>query len=293
MNNLKHSSQLVCLFFTVLSLLAFNTSAPPISNALKPLGHFLNSNSIKVEVIGLGGHRESCVQLTVKNRTNRTIKTFLEPGRRLVSDDAGEQDIFIVKKTLITIAPLASSKVQGYGFCCQSSLHSPADGSGFSVGFMAPTAWLELADTIDKYEFDASAIQSAVWALSDHHSISSIYSLERSSIYPLLQTVATLRNETLPWYSYTYVEDTTLFSNKIDRIHGKFDYYIKNNAAVSIVVKTAKGKVMTTLKAGGIYGHGKQAYDVNFKVKDWPKGDYDILVIEDFSNINTSIRFNI
>mgnify|MGYP007027637368 CR=1 FL=1 len=294
MKNLKSISRQVCLFLGVISLMAWTSTTPEALNDLKPLGDFVSNNQLNVEIESLGGHRQECVELTIKNVSSKTIKTYLEPGRRFVSDDIMEQDIFIVKKKEITIPPLATIKVKGYGFCCQSFKHSPQKGSSFGFGYMAPDEWIQLADTINDNNFDASAVQSAVWSLSDGHDIASIHSENRDAVLPLLRTVASIRNIHLPWYSFSYVPDSTrLFSNKPEKLHGSFDYYLKNNAAVSIVVKNEKGRLMKHLVKGHVYGHGKQTFSADIKVENWPKGNYEIIVVEDFWNINSVKRFSL
>ena len=290
MKQLKSISTRVCLFLGVVALTAWTFELDEI----KPLGDYLSSNDLRVTVHSLGGHSKECVALNIKNSSSKTIKTYLEPGRRLVSWDTTEQDIFIVKKKLFTVPPMATVNVTGYGFCCQSSNHSPKKGSTFSVGYMAPDAWIELADTINNNTFDPGAVQSAVWALSNNHDLSSIHSEDRNQVLPLLRTVASIRNIELPWYSFSYVQDTArLFSNEPAQIHGEFEYYLKNNASVSIVVKNGKGRLMQHLEKGHVYGHGKQTFDVDFKVEKWPKGEYEIIVVEDFWNINSVKKFRL
>lgn len=291
MKNYKNIGRQVCTFLGLITLFSW-TSVSDNNEKIKPLNDYVTTNKLSVTVLSLGGHSENCVELTIKNKGLKAITSFLEPGRRLVSFDSAEQDIFIVKKKSFTVPPLAQVTIKGYGFCCQSSNHSPKKGSGFSVGYIAPEEWIALADTIDHNNFSSSAIQSAVWSLSDGHNIASIHGEDREQTLPLIRTVAAIRNITLPWYSYTYVNDSTrLFSGEPAQIHGRFDYFLKNNAAVSIVVKNEKGRLMQHLEKGHIYGHGKQSFTVDFKVKHWPKGEYEIIVVEDFWNINSVKKF--
>ncbi|MFT5512705.1 MAG: hypothetical protein ACI8SE_001103 [Bacteroidia bacterium] len=284
----------VCAFFSILTCWSWTNLASDDIPEILPLEDYLNANKLSVDVVSLGGHREECIELTIRNLGPKSIQSYLEPGRRLLSEDTTEQDIFIVKKKTFSIPPLASITLKGYGFCCQSSNHSPKKVSTYTTGYMAPEKWVKLADTINQNQYNPGAIQSAVWSISNGHAISSIYDVNRDAIYSLLQTVASIRNEPLPWYSFTYVQDSTqLFSNDPEKFHGKVEYFLKNNAAVSIVVKNTKGRLMTHIENGHLHGHGKQTYDVDLSVKGWPKGNYEIIVVEDFWNINSVKKFTI
>ena len=159
---------------------------------------------------------------------------------------------------------------------------------------MAPPDWIVLAEVINQNNFPKDAIQNAVWVLSDNHSMASIHSEKLEEIDLLRRTVAKIKGIVLPWYSITYEKDSTqLFSNKAERIFGNFDYYINKNVMVSINVRSTKGRLMATLITSEAQDPGKHDYKLNLNVKNWPKGDYDICVYEDYSNLNFKKRFTI
>jgi hypothetical protein len=50
---------------------------------------------------------------------------------------------------------------------------------------------------------------------------------------------------------------------------------------------------MATLISSEAQDPGKHDFKLNLNVKNWPKGDYDICVYEDYSNLNFKKRFTI
>jgi len=51
--------------------------------------------------------------------------------------------------------------------------------------------------------------------------------------------------------------------------------------------------LMATLVPEETKNPGNHEYKMNLEIKDWPKGDYDICVYEDYSNLNLKKRFTI
>ena len=282
------------LFSCLIFLWSLTNYQSPTSEKFTSIEKYIENNKLKAEIKGIGGYQESCLDISLKNNTPDTLFILLEPGRRIVCEDSTMQDIFIVKERRIILPPLASTKTDGYGFCCRASKRSPQKNINFKIGYMAPPDWIVLAEVINQNNFPKDAIQNAVWVLSDNHSMASIHSEKLEEIDLLRRTVAKIKGIVLPWYSITYEKDSTqLFSNKAERIFGNFDYYINKNVMVSINVRSTKGRLMATLITSEAQDPGKHDYKLNLNVKNWPKGDYDICVYEDYSNLNFKKRFTI
>ena len=110
----------------------------------------------------------------------------------------------------------------------------------------------------------------------------------------LRNTVAKIKGTVLPWYTITYEKDTTmLFSERPEKLYGKISYYVNKNAIISINVRSPKGRLMSTPVSAETINPGNHEYKLNLDIKNWPKGDYDICVYEDYSNLNLKKRFTI
>lgn len=254
----------------------------------------LNRGLLSVMLSSKGGYQEDCMQIVLRSNSPDTLHTAIEPGRRLIAEDSVYQDILIVKEQLITLLPRETKTISSYGFCCQSSDASPAKGSKFRLGYMAPPEWVRLAQLINKNSYPPEAIQHAIWVLSDNHDISSIHSDNINEIQALRELTAEIKGVKLPWYTLTYVKDTAhVFSNKAERVFGNFDYYVQNNGMVSIIVKTPDGRVVKKLVNNAASNPGTYTYYLNMDVSQLPKGTYLIFVYEDYNKLVLKKDFSI
>ncbi|HLP56965.1 MAG TPA: hypothetical protein VK151_18145 [Fluviicola sp.] len=283
----------ICCF----GLIVFLFSGPA-AIAAKPdsvyvsIEELMNNKQLSGTIKGKGGYQAECIEFDLKNLTRDTLFIELEPGRRLVSKDTAEQDILIVKRRRFSLAPLAALVFSGFGFCCESRRHAPAAQSDFSVGYMAPPEWQKLTNLIDQNNFPNSAIQSAIWCISDNHDLSSIHDEDQGKIRSLKRTVAMIKGMEVPWYSVTYeTEPGTLFSGKAESVYGEVTYYLSNNALVSINVRDKNGVVVANLEKGTAKGSGEYTYPLALSVKGWPKGEYEIAVYEDYSRLIKRVKF--
>ena len=239
----------------------------------------IDNKKLEAEIRGTGGAQENCIELDLTNATADTLSVRLEPGRRLVSRDTTVQDILIVKERKQVLNPSANQKIAGYGFCCQSHKGGPDTSTKYGIGRMAPESWQNLITEINKHDFPVSAVQDAIWCLSNDKPISSIHHDDLDSIKTLRGIVADIKGEKIPWYSVTYEEDTTMVTtNKPENVHGKLDYYLTNNAKVTINVTDKHGRLIRTLVKEKPLGQGEYTYHLQLDVKDWPEGKYRVFV---------------
>jgi len=288
----KHT---ILFAFFVSFIFAFSWKQPlPEKDKYVALETYLKTGSVAAKLVSLGGHSENCMSIELSNLSKDTVFLFLEPGRRLLASDTTMQDILIVKKENVLLAPLTSKKINGYGFCCESTNRSPATGTPYAIGHMAPASWVKVAEFISNNKFPAGAVQSAVWVMSNDHDISSVHGTDAETIHPLRKFLGEIKGVEVPWYSVIYAkEGDRVFSGKENFIMGKLPYKLKNNAIVTIVVRDKWGHVAKTLVEEAAMGPGSKEYDLDLDVKGWGNGVYTITIMEDYSNINSTFSFKI
>ncbi|MBS3915049.1 MAG: hypothetical protein KG003_11150 [Bacteroidetes bacterium] len=254
----------------------------------------IQSGKLKVNLTSLGGHRGDCVEAEIENLTADSLEVTFEAGRRLVAGDSSEQDIFLVKENSVKLAPKENRKRALFGFCCQSHDHSPKKGGKFSIGFLAPIAWLKLATIINKGDYDESAVQQAVWAISNNHPTASIPVGIRHENYPLIATVAGIKGEPIPWYFIQYAHDPDqLFSNVPVQLKGQIKYEVTSYGVVTISVTNENAKSMQTIEEIMPKMVGKRVYRVNLNVYKWPHGKYTVTIQDHTSAVLARKTFEI
>lgn len=239
------------------------------------------TNRLKATVKGLGGYSGNCIQINLANQVTDTLFIKLEAGRRLVSEDTVEQDIFVVKEQLLVLAPKQKKSIEAFGFCCESNKHSPGLDSKFSLGYMAPPAWVELAHFLAKGNYDLGAMQHAVWVLSNKHQISSVSGSDQQKTSEIRRELARLTGAPVPWYTLEYVQlQDRVFSDQHSRFTGPVDFSLREMDIITIQVRNETGIIMAVPLQAGQYMNGNHTYMLDVPVKGWKKGKYNIYVFQ-------------
>lgn len=264
------------------------------ANAMKSyieLGKLIASKKIKATISGTGGHKENCIQVEIKNNTQDSVFCEVEAGHRFEPVDTAQQDILIVKSKKIKIGPLATITSKLFGFCCQSHDASPKLGSKFNLGKLATGKLLELAQMINRNNFNSEGLQSAVWAVSNNHATSSIPQKNKR----LLDSVCKLLGKPIPDYQINYQESSTgtAFSNIPTTVQAELKYKINSASEASAVIKNAQGIVVHRFFEEVPKTRGSYTLSVNASIVSWPAGKYNIQVFSDNGNILAQKTFEI
>jgi len=282
----NHSVILVLLYF-------ITTSAK--AQEYVSIQELAESGNVNIEIKALGGFKGYCVEMQLRNKSGKETGVWIEAGRRLISDNERSQDILVVKDVKIILASGQSETVKVFGFCCQSSNSAPRFNETFQVGFMAPDEWLQLTDFMKDKEFDMNDMQMAVWAISNlHHPASLCDNNKEKKAFLLKKKVAEIRKVPMPWYCIQYEEDEVqLFSHRHEQFSGSFDFQVQRYCTVSIQIRTESGRLVQTLSKDVPYAEGAYTLNINQSVKGWAKGNYQILVLEDNSNLIKKTEFSL
>lgn len=256
---------------------------------------FIQENGMaSVELISLGGHQEFCVELRLQNRFPDTLQVWIEPARILLCEDESMQDIIILRSELITLAPGSFKSKKLYGFCCRSDLASPRAGIKFRPGPIDQEHLVNLSKFIQNGTYDSGDVQSAVWVISNGHTMASICGQKEEPASKLKLWLSETINKPLPWYCIQYdLQDTSVFQNKHLRVSGDLTFRVLHYSTVTIQVRSAKGLLMQTVQRQPVYSSGEYIYPLDIDIKGWPKGQYEIFVFEDGNRLPVMRYFNL
>lgn len=288
-----NASKLISCIFLVHFFL-FNQAA--IASSTDSLNlEFIEENGLAtVELISLGGHQAYCVELKLQNRNSDTLHVWIEPARILQCEDERMQDIVILKSELITLAPGSFKSKKLYGFCCRSSLASPEAGVRFRPGLVDREHLANLSKFIDNGTYDSADIQSAVWVISNGHSIASICSKEETAGSKLKFWLSKTLNKPLPWYCIHYdLQDTSVFQNRHLRVTGNLAFRVIHYSTITIQVRSKEGRILEYIQNNASCNAGEYDFPVDINVQNWPKGNYEIVVFSDGNRINKPMLFSL
>jgi len=291
MKNYFQSLLFACFILVALNLCAESKKGKDKYISIEKLnGH----KTLKMKLKSKGGHSGYCMNLMIENRGTDTCFAWVEAGRRLESADTTQQDIFIVKNEYAVIPPKSKSEFSLFGFCCISHNRSPAKGSAFTVGMMEGKDWQTIAQLINGHDFDESAIQAAVWVVSNGHSVSAIGKGQNNKNMLLLQTLADIKGITMPWYNIAYAsEPSRVFSNKPKSIQADITYTLAYEGVVSVLVKDAYGIVQKTLLDNVPRNKGPYVYYLDMEIGGWKDGQYELMIVQDGNRILETRKFEI
>ena len=281
------------VLFLVMALLGSPAWSIDEKNGYVSIGKLVQQGLLDVKVERLHSLKNG-LAVSMENKTTDSIKVWIEPGRRFIAKDSIYQDWFIADERMITIVPLGMAEEDLLGFCCQVHDRGPAEGAKYSIGYMAPESWIQLATLIKEGDYPRGASQHAVWCLSDNLPSYSIYDEDEKKVRPLRELVAKLKGEQVPWYMLSYQKDTTrLFSDIAERLIGKIDYYLPNSSIVTINIRSSTGEVVKVLAKESGLGPGMHTIPVDLNVKGWPKGKYEVMVYTDYATLISKSVFKL
>lgn len=269
----------LCIKCTLLLFcLIFSSHSPKyIVNNQYALSVFdaLERGMVTCSIISKGGHEGNCIDFEVANQSNERLILKLESGRNLLSSDTNKQDILVVKEELFVLNPRQKQYKQVFGFCSQSHKGSPEEGEKYLVGEMKDKNVIALTQHLSSNKYPISAMQQAIWTMTNNRDIASIFHEKRDSIERLQDFVAQLTKTMSPWYSIEYTQpDSGLVSDDAKSIHGNIEARLPKNVVVKIVVfdkfNVAQIRTETTTREQA----SKHPFSVN--VESLPKGRYHI-----------------
>ena len=280
------------------SLLVISTTLPSISLGINPkefvsIQELHESGKISLSIIGVGGYQEECITVIIRNQSTDSIHGLIEAGRKFNSMNDGEQDILVAKNKKFSLARRQVDTIKVTGFCCEATKSSPAKNSLFGIGMLAPAAWIILTNIIDKFNFPPSAIQNAIWVLSNDHDIRSIPAFSTPETDMLRHTVADILDIELPWYSFTYAADSSnLFSGKKTHLFAEVPFNIPYRALVSAQVVDRNRNIVHDTHLG-YFKAGDNMARINIPIENWEIDEYELFITEDFHTTNKKLKLTL
>jgi hypothetical protein len=285
---------MVTLAIVLSTLFSSGLSASDPGKPYVSIQALIEKRQIEATFKSVGGHQGDCITSSFQNKTNDTLYVTVEAGRRLIAADSLNQDILLVRTEKIAIPPSGKAEQLLNGYCCQSHDHSPPKDAVFKVGRMASQELVLLAQLIEKNKFPVDAVQHSIWCIADNIPITSITDEDLKSITPLRRAVASLKHTEMPWYVIQYKKDTAqLFTDRPVHIKGDVPYYLSTNSMVTIQIREKGGRIKASLKSELPADKGDQLFLLDLNVASWNKGEYELLIIEDGSRLNSRKSFTL
>lgn len=135
-------------------------------------------------------HYGPCMALEITNATADMLSINVEYGYRLEPEDSTLQTMMVTQNLLVKLPARQKKNYRLYAMCTQAHDSGPSPDAAFVLGKRFVGNILQLAELINKNNYQTDAAQNAVWCLTDNYEISSIYNSDTAMMYALRRFVA-------------------------------------------------------------------------------------------------------
>jgi hypothetical protein len=252
------------------------TETPVFSGTLSSLEEAAKKGLVKLIIKSKGGYTGDVMEMKIQNMSNQNLNLELEAGRRLDSKNNKEQDILVTKPQEVFLAAKQLKKINIFGMCCQAHNGAPKENSDYSIGHLADSNLIKLAEFIDKNQYYTNySAQQAVWTISDNNSLASISSGNPDQVTNLQKYVSKITGRAIPAYQISYQQDNE--SDVLGRsykIEGIFNYTVPENGKVTVGIYNEHGDLVQLIFKDIYHEHGDCKIFYKFRTHDLPRGTY-------------------
>lgn len=250
--------------------------------AVISLQEAIDRKRVSVKVLALGGHSGNCAELLIRNLSKNKLLIEVEAGRRLNSVKDSEQDLLIVKDYTVEVESGSVKNLRVKAYCCQADHFSPGKKSPYEINKIAELPLYLLARYLSNNSYEADIEQKAVWAISNQRSVATIAGSEDSLLTPLRQMVASIKGETLPWYTL-FTKTNTLSDGSMQTIalelKGDLTYSNSQECYMTLHVLNERGMPVCMVKCEWLKACVQGKYPLSISVKMLPKGRYTVEMV--------------
>ncbi len=160
MKNLIMLTAIMCIF-TIFSKTTYCKEIS-ISEALK-------NKMIAIKVKSTSGHTGECLSIRMVNLKNSKLNIIIEPGRMFIPADSNVQNLIVVKRENIELAPNQVKTNKITAVCAQKEDAGPRQDLVFTTGNFGNTDAKKFAEWLDtKAYYNNSNTQNAMWTFTDN-----------------------------------------------------------------------------------------------------------------------------
>ncbi len=265
---------------TLLVLLAFIIS-PVLAIKRYTLEEIKTNPKFDVSIEANGQYSGKSIELKIKSNFKKNVEVFIPAGTVFFTPEEDDQILILVEEELLVVTKGKTKKKVLDGFCTEASDGVP--GAELPMNFMQTEReqLQKLADFInEKNGFDHHAVQEAVWAVSDKHSVANIYSPNQAKTKELAQFVADLTGQKIGWHSVQRshrVVGERIVVNPV-KVSGKITFSTTKETTLKSKIFNEAGEVMAERNLNTrIPIVDNIGMDFEVQVSGWESGTYRVV----------------
>jgi hypothetical protein len=253
-------------------------------NAQKPALTFekaLAEKKIEIVIIPTGGHSGNCINIEVKNLTNKALNLEMAPGTVFFPENEEEQILVTTNDLMLALEKEQKKKIKVFAYCTEASNRCPSVTSKFQLATTPNAALNKLTHFLDSLKaLDENMIQNAIWCLTDSHSVSNVYTNDPKVSKALRSYLCAATGQKDTWYS-TRRDISVDRENRIvstpKEIKGDISFQTAEAVELQGVVKDSVGNVIYTNPNKTVCPAGKIRFEFKLKIDGWKPGNYSVV----------------
>ena len=241
------------------------------------LSEALNQKLVSVSAEGTGGHEGESIKLICRNLRGQLLRLRIPQGLLMDPADSSMQTLVVAQARTLSVSSKTPAEVRLKTFCTQAGDRSPATGTAFAIGAMAPDKLCQLLKYMsDNGKTDTPAAQSAVWAVTNNEPLAGIDDPD------LIKFTASLVGKRVPGYRVQYetreVPGQRAELGKAMLVESSFQYTLAKDEVLSTLLLDTEGKLVKTLRDNEPAKAGEHRSGLRLQAWNLKRGNYTVRV---------------
>lgn len=243
-----------------------------------------NMVSLKATTTG-NSYRGKGLKIELTNNGGSMLMVTMDQGVILSPDSSGYQPLILAGEEMLVLQPFKTNYVEVQTFCGYSSRRAPYKELNYSFSHVGSDTLKSVLRFIKQnYLFDDLG-QSAVWVITNDHSLRDVYDNRREAISKkLIAHLAALTGKPLPTYYVATDLNTTPgqvpYNPKPLKIYAVFEERLKEVKTLTLGIYDEQGTLRQPVFEDKRFGKAGHRFRVEFEAKDVPAGKYYIRLME-------------
>lgn len=236
----------------------------------------LEAKIIEVEAIEMTSESQLLIRLNNVTR-HKEFRVKVAAGTQFQAQDSTLQDQVLARSQTRYLKPGKTGTYQLPAYCTESGDISPALGSTFVQKKEQWPPLQQLMDRLQHKNYEAAAVQHAVWVLTDHHDLRGLYQSDPRLRIELLTLMSEQTGRPVPAYTVRYPGSQPgqpAFLDEPISIHTDHQYELRESAKVSCRIYNEAGDLVQEVFEDMQQRAGFNRIEVTLDARDLPKGKY-------------------
>jgi hypothetical protein len=233
----------------------------------------IEKNKIDAIIQPLGGHVDSCVQLKMKNFSDRTITIKIPLGMMLVPLDSNVQSLVVMEDFLVALAPKGELVKTLRAYCTEEKKQSPEkkkeldfhEAKVYGIHNICSGALMEVVRLLHENKNYFSDRQMAIWVASGTKGLGGIRNMN------LKKQLSKITGKKIHGYQIKYLYQPSNGQSvesmyKPNLIEGVFPFFINQEIKTDFGFYDAEGKLLASFYKNKVFTAGEHRFGFNFKL---------------------------